>query len=191
MERLKEKILSDGYIIEPNILKVDRFINHQIDVTLFIEIGQAFKEHFKQHKITKILTVEASGIGVACLTALAFDQVPVVFAKKATSAIMTGTMYEASVHSFTKKQDYQMIVDQRFITKDDCVLIVDDFLANGQASLGLVSIVKQAGATLAGVGIVIEKGFQTGRKLLEEAGVDVCSLAVIERFEDGKVVFKN
>lgn len=190
METLKEKILKDGYIIEPNILKVDQFINHQIDVELFIEIGQAFKSHFASQPITKILTVEASGIAVASLTSLAFGNIPVVFAKKATSAIMAGKMYQASVHSFTKNQDYQMIVDQRFITKDDCVLIVDDFLANGQASLGLVSIVEQAGATLAGVGIVIEKGFQTGRELLEEKGIDVHSLAIIESFEEGRIVFK-
>lgn len=190
METLKEKILKDGYIIEPNILKVDQFINHQIDVELFIEIGQAFKSHFANQPITKILTVEASGIAVASLTSLAFGNIPVVFAKKATSAITAGKMYQASVHSFTKNQDYQMIVDQRFITKDDCVLIVDDFLANGQASLGLVSIVEQAGATLAGVGIVIEKGFQTGRELLEEKGIDVHSLAIIESFEEGRIVFK-
>ena len=178
MELLKERILKDGIVIMPDILKVDSFLNHQIDPTLYRQIAQEFKARFKDTKITKILTIEASGIGIALATAFEFDDAPVVFAKKGTAK------------TTSKGIDYDAIVSKKYLDKDDNILIIDDFLANGQAVLGLVDIVKQAGANIAGVGIVVEKGFQTGRQLIEEKGYRVESLAVVEAFRDGAVILK-
>ena len=178
MELLKERILKDGIVIMPDILKVDSFLNHQIDPTLYRQIAQEFKARFKDTKITKILT------------AFEFDDAPVIFAKKGTAKTTSTHYYSSKVHSFTKGIDYDAIVSKKYLDKDDNILIIDDFLANGQAVLGLVDIVKQAGANIAGVGIVVEKGFQTGRQLIEEKGYRVESLAVVEAFRDGAVILK-
>lgn len=190
MDALKKKIINEGQVIMPNILKVDHFINHQIDVALLVEMGEYFKNFFKDKTITKILTVEAGGIAIASLAALAFDNIPVVFAKKDNSKILCDDCYLTQVHSFTKDKTYTIRVDKRFIQKEDCVLIIDDFLANGQACLGLIDLVRQASASIAGVGVVIEKGFQPGRGLIEKQQVEVCALATIEAFVDGKVILK-
>lgn len=190
MKTLKDKIMKDGRVINGNILKVDSFINHQMDIKLFNEMGKEFKKRFENKKITKILTLEVSGIGIAAITSQYFDYVPVIFAKKHTGANFVENAYEAEVYSYTKKQTYNVKVNKNFINEKDKVLIIDDFLANGKAALGLIDIVKQAKAEIAGVGIIIEKGFQNGRRDLEDLGIDVESLAVIESFNDGKVIFK-
>ncbi len=166
-------------------------MNHQIDCTLYRQIAKEFKERFKDVKINKILTIEASGIGIALATAFEFDDVPVVFAKKGTAKTTSTHLYTSKVHSFTKGIDYDAIrVSKKYLDKDDHILIIDDFLANGQAVLGLIDIINQAGASVAGVGIVIEKGFQDGRKLIEEKGYQVESLAIVDAFEDGKVILR-
>ena len=190
MELLKERILKDGIVIMPDILRVDSFLNHQIDCILYRQIAKEFKERFKDVKINKILTIEASGIGIALATAFEFDDVPVVFAKKGTAKTTSTHLYTSKVHSFTKGIDYDAIVSKKYLDKDDHILIIDDFLANGQAVLGLIDIINQAGASVAGVGIVIEKGFQDGRKLIEEKGYQVESLAIVDAFEDGKVILR-
>ncbi len=189
MQLLKERILKDGVVKPGNVLKVDSFLNHQMDIDLINEIGKEFRRRFPSDKITKILTIEASGIGIACIVAQYFG-VPVVFAKKGTAKTTSTHYYSSKVHSFTKGIDYDAIVSKKYLDKDDNILIIDDFLANGQAVLGLVDIVKQAGANIAGVGIVVEKGFQTGRQLIEEKGYRVESLAVVEAFRDGAVILK-
>lgn len=190
MELLKEKILKDGHVIMPDVLRVDSFLNHQIDCKLYREIAKEFKERFKGTKINKILTIEASGIGIALATAFEFDDVPVVFAKKGNAKTTSTHLYSAKVHSFTKGIDYDAIVSKKYLNEDDCILIIDDFLANGQAALGLIDIINQAKATVAGVGIVIEKGFQDGRKLIEDKGYRVESLAIVDAFEDGKTILR-
>ena len=189
MQLLKDRIRKDGKIKAGNVLKVDSFLNHQMDIDLINEIGKEFRRRFPSDKITKILTIEASGIGIACIVAQYFG-VPVVFAKKGTAKTTSTHYYSSKVHSFTKGIDYDAIVSKKYLDKDDNILIIDDFLANGQAVLGLVDIVKQAGANIAGVGIVVEKGFQTGRQLIEEKGYRVESLAVVEAFRDGAVILK-
>lgn len=189
MKLLKEKILAEGRVLGQEILKVDSFLNHQIDVNLFNEIGKEFKERFKNEKITKILTIEASGIGIACITAQYFN-VPVVFAKKTESRNLDQETYESEVYSFTKEKNYKIRVSKRYISPEDNILIIDDFLANGQAVLGLKSIVDSAGAHLAGAGIVIEKGFQDGRKLLNKSGIRVESLAIIKSMDEGSIKFE-
>ena len=190
MNFLEERIQRDGIIKPGNVLKVDFFLNHQIDCTLYRQIAKEFKERFKDVKINKILTIEASGIGIALATAFEFDDVPVVFAKKGTAKTTSTHLYTSKVHSFTKGIDYDAIVSKKYLDKDDHILIIDDFLANGQAVLGLIDIINQAGASVAGVGIVIEKGFQDGRKLIEEKGYQVESLAIVDAFEDGKVILR-
>ena len=190
MELLKQRILKDGIVIMPDVLRVDSFLNHQIDCSLYREIAKEFKERYKDTKINKILTIEASGIGIALATAFEFDDVPVVFAKKGNAKTTSTHLYTARVHSFTKGIDYDAIVSKKYINEDDNILIIDDFLANGQAVLGLVDIVNQAKATVAGVGIVVEKGFQDGRKLIEAEGYRVESLAIVDDFKDGKVILK-
>lgn len=190
MEKLTKRIKEDGYVIEPDILKVDSFLNHQIDVALFEDIAEAFKERFKEKPINKILTIESSGIGLAVITALQFDKCPVVFVKKGSSKITNKNIYETKVHSFTKNKDYMAQVSCRYLNAGDHVLIVDDFLANGEAALGIIDLCKQAGATVEGVGIVIEKGFQQGRKRIEEAGYQVESLAIVQGFDHGKVILE-
>ncbi|MCJ7689934.1 MAG: xanthine phosphoribosyltransferase, partial [Clostridiaceae bacterium] len=178
MERLKNKILAEGTVIGSEILKVDSFLNHQIDIGLFNEIGKEFRERFESVGITKILTVEASGIGIACIVAQYFGNVPVVFAKKHEAANLDGDTYETDVFSFTKNKNYKIRASKKYIKSEDKILIIDDFLANGNAALGLIEIVRQAGAHVSGVGIVIEKAFQDGRNRIEKEGVRVESLAI-------------
>ena len=190
MKLLKDKILKEGKVREGNILKVDCFLNHQMDIKLFNEIGKEFKERFKDEKIDKILTIEASGIGIAAIVSQYFDFVPVVFAKKTESINLDKSVYEAQVHSFTKKKTYSVRVGTDFLSKGENILVIDDFLALGCATKGLIDILNQAEANLVGIGIVIEKGFQTGRKMLEDNGVRVESLAIIERFEGNSVILK-
>lgn len=190
MKLLKDKILRDGRVEGEDILKVDSFLNHQIDVSFLNEIGKELKQRFAKEKIDKILTIEASGIAIACIAAPHFD-VPVVFAKKTESRNLDAATYESSVYSFTKDKTYKIRVSKKYIQEGDRVLIIDDFLANGKAMEGLTHIVEQAGADVAGIGIVIEKGFQPGGKRLRELGMPLESLAIIDKFENGEVVFAN
>jgi xanthine phosphoribosyltransferase len=189
MELLKKRITKDGTVINNSILKVDNFLNHQLDVELFNEIGKEFKKRFEEDKINKILTIEVSGIGLACITAQYFN-VPVVFAKKHSGINMDPDSYEADVFSYTKKMAYKIKVSKKYIQPGDNILIIDDFLASGSAVTGLSDIINQAGANLNGVGIVIEKSFQEGRKILEEKKIKLESLAIIDNFSNGKVMFK-
>ncbi|KEI09253.1 xanthine phosphoribosyltransferase [Clostridium botulinum C] len=188
MELLKKRILKDGEVIGEGVLKVDSFLNHQIDVKLLNEIGKEFKDRFKDKEITKILTVEASGIGIACIAAQYFN-VPVVFAKKHEGNNMDKETYEAEVFSFTKNKSYKIRVSQKYLNKGDKVLIIDDFLANGNAACGLIDIIRQSEGEVQGVGIVIEKGFQVGRKVIEDKGVKLESLAIVKSMKNGEVVF--
>lgn len=188
MKRLQEKIRKDGTVLSGDVLKVDTFLNHQIDPPLMKAIGEEFAERFKDAGITKILTIESSGIAPAMMTGLVLG-VPAVFARKRKSLTLINHLYTASVHSFTKNETNDISVSKDFITASDTVLILDDFLANGQAVLGLLDIVEQAGAELAGVGIVIEKGFQPGGNMIREKGIKLESLAAIASLENGKVTF--
>ena len=181
MKLLQDRIVADGKIEAGNILKVDSFLNHQIDVSLLEEIGQEFKRQFGDREVNKILTIEASGIAIACIAARYFN-VPVVFAKKSRSLNIAGDVYTAKVESFTHKNTNDIIVSKKFLSPEDRILIVDDFLANGKAILGLCQLVEQAGATLVGAG-VIEKGFQDGGKRIREAGIDLRSLAILEEMD--------
>ena len=182
MKLLQERIVKDGQIEAGNILKVDSFLNHQIDVSLLEEIGKEFHRQFAGQTVNKILTIEASGIAIACIAARYF-QVPVVFAKKPRSLNIAGDVYTAKVESFTHKNTNDIIVSKKFLSPGDRILIVDDFLANGKAILGLAKLVEQAGATLVGAGVVIEKGFQDGGKRIREAGIDLRSLAIVEEMD--------
>mgnify|MGYP000857230805 FL=1 len=182
MKLLQERIVKDGQIEAGNILKVDSFLNHQIDVSLLEEIGKEFYRQFAGQAVNKILTIEASGIAIACIAARYF-QVPVVFAKKTRSLNIAGDVYTAKVESFTHKNTNDIIVSKKFLSPGDRILIVDDFLANGKAILGLAKLVEQAGATLVGAGVVIEKGFQDGGKRIREAGIDLHSLAIVEEMD--------
>ena len=190
MKLLEEKILTAGSVYPGNILKVDSFLNHQLDVHLLSSLGEEFHRLFSEKNITKILTVEASGIAIACFAALHFD-VPVVFAKKGHHKNIGNDCYTAEVFSFTKGTSYTIFVSRKYLSPSDRVLVIDDFLANGQAALGLKKIVEDAGATLEGVGIAIEKGFQEGGKKLREAGVNVKSLAIIDSMTDTSISFRN
>jgi xanthine phosphoribosyltransferase len=190
MELLKQRILSEGRIEGEEILKVDSFLNHQIDVELLNEIGKEFKRRFSEKTITKILTIEASGIAIACIAAQYFN-VPVVFAKKTESRNLDQETYESEVYSFTKEKSYKIRVSKRYINEEDHILIVDDFLANGKAVQGLKDIVDQANGTLEGVGIVIEKGFQGGGKILREQNVHVESLAIIKDIKNREFETSN
>lgn len=192
MNILEERILKDGTVKEGNVLKVDSFLNHQMDIDLFNEMGKEFKRRFADKTINKILTIEASGIGIACIAAQHFD-VPVVFAKKAKSINLEGEMYVAEVESFTHKCKNNVIVAQKFLSPDDHVLIIDDFLANGCALQGLVQIVQAAGATVEGIGIAIEKGFQSGGRMIRNLGIQLESLAIVESMdaEKGTVEFRE
>ena len=189
MKALKERIVADGVAIGTEIVKVDSFLNHQIDVALLDEIGQEFAKRFYGCEVTKILTVEASGIAVACMTARHMGSIPVVFAKKSSPSTMVDGFYSAEVKSFTKGTTSLVRVSQRFLGKGDKVLIIDDFLAHGEAALGLIEIVEKAGAELVGVGAVIEKQFQGGGTRLKGKGYRVESLAVIESIHDGNIKF--
>ena len=182
MKLLKERILKDGMVKPGNVLKVDSFLNHQMDINLFNEMGKEFKRRFEGKEINKILTIEASGIGIACIVAQHFN-VPVVFAKKAKSINLEGEMYIAEVESFTHKCKNQVIVSKKFLSPDDHVLIIDDFLANGCALQGLIQIVQQAGATVEGIGIAIEKGFQAGGTMIRNLGFQLESLAIVEEMD--------
>ena len=192
MNFLEEKIVKDGIVKEGNVLKVDSFLNHQMDIDLFNEMGKEWKKRFKGKEINKILTIEASGIGIACIVAQHFG-VPVVFAKKAKSINLDGEMYTAEVESFTHKNKNQVIVSKKFLNSEDKVLILDDFLANGCALLGLIQIVQQAGASVEGIGIAIEKGFQSGGTMIRNLGYQLESLAIVESmdWEKGEIVFKE
>lgn len=190
MEILKETIRNKGTITEDNILHVDSFINYQMDVKLFNEIGKEFKERFKDEKIDKILTVESAGIGISAITSQYFDYVPVVFGKKMDRVSRDALgIYKSEVYSFTKNTLYNVVVKDNLIKKSEKILIIDDFLANASGAFALMDIVKQAGAEVVGVGIVIEKTFQKGRENLENKGIRVESLVSIEKIENGKVYF--
>jgi xanthine phosphoribosyltransferase len=190
MKALEEKILKEGQVRPGHILKVDSFLNHQMDIEFINEIGKEFLRLFGDRPITKILTVEASGIGIACITAQYF-KVPVVFAKKAQSLNLDGSLYTTKVQSYTHNRVYDVILSKKFLTADDHVLVIDDFLANGCAVNGLLDIIDEAGATLEGVGIVIEKGFQDGGRELRARGVDLKSLAIIKSMTDNSIEFEK
>ena len=192
MEELKARIRRDGKIKSGNVLKVDSFLNHQMDVNLFTEIGQEFKRRFAGEEINKILTIEASGIGIACITAQSFG-VPVVFAKKTQTKNIAGEVYTTQVESFTHGRVYYIIVSKEFLGKGDKVLLIDDFLANGKALEGLACLVRDSGAELVGAGIVIEQGVQPGGDMLRARGIRVESLAVIDRMDEvtGTIVFRG
>lgn len=190
MKALEEKIVREGDVEKGGILKVDSFLNHQLDVAFLNEIGAEFKRLFDTDKITKILTIEASGIAIASIVAQHFN-VPVLFAKKTESKNLDKETYEADVYSYTKGKTYKIKVSKKFLTPDDHVLAIDDFLANGEAALGLVSIIEQSGATLEGIGIVIEKGFQKGGDRLREAGINLKSLAIIDSLENCEIKFRE
>ena len=191
MELLKQRILAEGRVKAGNILKVDSFLNHQMDIELFNEIGKEFRRLYAGDNVTKILTLEASGIGLAVITAQHFDNCPVIFAKKTKSKNLDGALYLSQVTSFTRGPTSDIQVAKRFISPEDRILIIDDFLATGAALMGLTDIVRQSGATLVGCGLLIEKGFQEGGRLLRERGVRVESLAIIKAFEGDHVVFAN
>lgn len=192
MNCLEERILKDGLVKEGNVLKVDSFLNHQMDVKLFDEMGAEYAKRFAGKNINKILTIEASGIGIASVVALHFDNCPVVFAKKAKSINLDGEMYTAEVESFTHKNTNHVIVSKKFLGPDDHVLIIDDFLANGCALQGLIQICSQAGATVEGIGIAIEKGFQPGGQMIRNLGYQLESLAIVESMDasTGKIEFR-
>ena len=193
MNCLEERIARDGVVKEGNVLKVDSFLNHQMDVALFDEMGKEFAKRFEGKQINKILTIEASGIGIAAVVARHFGNVPVVFAKKAKSINLDGEMYTAEVESFTHKNVNTVIVSKKFLSSDDHVLIIDDFLANGCALQGLIQIVTAAGATVEGIGIAIEKGFQAGGRTIRNLGYQLESLAIIESMDaaSGKITFRE
>lgn len=191
MQLLKDRINKDGIVREGNVLKVDSFLNHQMDIELLNEIGKEFKRRFSDVEITKILTVEASGIGIACITAQYFG-VPVVFAKKSQTKNIAGDVYKTEVQSFTHGRIYNVIVSKDFLKPEDKILIIDDFLANGCALLGLEEIIRESGAELVGAGIVIEKGFQVGGEEIRKKGIRLESLAIVDSMSvEGGVVFRN
>lgn len=192
MNFLEERIAKDGIVKEGNILKVDSFLNHQMDIDLFNQMGEEFKRRFEGKPINKILTIEASGIGIACIVANHFH-VPVVFAKKSQSLNIDGDVYAAEVESFTHKHKNQVIVSKKFLSPEDHVLIIDDFLANGCALQGLLSIVAQAGGTVEGIGIAVEKGFQQGGRIIRNLGYQLESLAIVESMdaEHGTIQFRE
>jgi len=192
MKLLEERIRKDGIVKPGNVLKVDSFINHQMDIELISEMGKEWKKLFEGKNINKILTIEASGIGIACIAAVHFN-VPVVFAKKAKSINLDGDMYTAEVESFTHKNKNQVIVSKKFLGEDDHVLIIDDFLANGCALQGLIQIVQAAGATVEGIGIAVEKGFQPGGRMIRNLGYQLESLAIVDGMNDetGEIIFRE
>lgn len=192
MKLLEERIRKDGTVKAGNVLKVDSFLNHQMDIDLFNEMGKEWARLFADRKITKILTVEASGIGIACVAAQHFH-VPVVFAKKSQSVNIDGEVYSTKIESFTHKRVYDVIVSKKFLHPEDHILIIDDFLANGCALEGLIDIVNKAGASVEGVGIAVEKGFQKGGNLIRSKGIRVESLAIVESMDDktGEITFRS
>ena len=192
MKLLEDRIRKDGVVKEGNVLKVDRFLNHQMDIELFQEIGKEFKRRFSNENVNKILTIEASGIGIACIAAESFH-VPVVFAKKTQTKNIAGEVYTTQVESFTHGRIYDIIVSKEFLGKGDRVLLIDDFLANGKALEGLAQLVQDSGAELVGAGVVIEKGFQRGGDAIRAKGIHLESLAIVESMNDktGEIVFRE
>lgn len=192
MKELEERIREQGTVKPGDVLKVDAFLNHQCDVELFDHMGAAWAEHFQDKTITKILTIEASGIGIACVAARHFDNAPVVFAKKAQSINLDGDQYTTTVYSFTKQKEFPVIVSKRYLNEGDHVLLIDDFLANGKALRGLIELCHKAGAVVEGIGIAVEKGFQGGGDKLREEGYDVDSLAIVESMDSqtGSITFR-
>ena len=192
MNFLEERIIKDGIVKPGNVLKVDSFLNHQMDISLMEEIGREFRRRFADKKVTKVLTIEASGIGIACFVAKEFG-VPMVFAKKSKSVNIDGDMFVAQVESFTHKNKNQVIVSKKFLGEDDHILVIDDFLANGCALQGLISIAESSGATIEGLGIVIEKGFQVGGRVIRNLGYHLESLAIVDAMdaETGTITFRE
>ena len=193
LKLLEDRIVKDGIVKPGNVLKVDSFLNHQMDISLFNDMGKEFKRLFNDTPINKILTIEASGIGIACVAAQYFDNVPVVFAKKSQTVNIDGEVYSTKIESFTHKRVYDVILSKKYLSSKDHVLIIDDFLANGCALNGLLDIAQTAGATVEGVGIAVEKGFQRGGELIRQKGIRVESLAIIESMDadSGNIVFKE
>ncbi len=190
MKLLEERINKDGKVFPGNILKVDSFLNHQIDVSLLREMGKEIKRLYADAGVNKVLTIEASGIAIACVAAQYFE-CPVLFAKKTKTKNIANSVYKTLVHSFTHGRDYDVIVSKDFISEEDTVLIIDDFLAEGNALLGLIDLCNQAGAKIAGCAIAVEKGFQQGRERVEAKGIRVESLAIVESMDDNSVTFKK
>ncbi|MSR91568.1 xanthine phosphoribosyltransferase [Inconstantimicrobium porci] len=188
MKKLEERILKEGRALSKEVLKVDSFLNHAVDTKLMYDIGEEFKKYFENHNITKIFTIESSGIAPAVMTAFLMD-LPMVTLKKKTSKILNGEVYQTTVHSFTKDSDYELTLSKDYINSNDKVLIIDDFLANGEAAKGAARLVEEAGAKVSGIGIVIEKSFQPGREILEEKGYDICSLARISKLDKDVIEF--
>lgn len=188
MDILKDRILSEGQALGGNVLKVDSFLNHKVDPKLMYDMGTYFSEYFKDHGITKIFTIESSGIAPTVMTAMQMG-LQMVTLKKQASKILNGDVYQTTVHSFTKNMDYELTLSKKYIDKDDKILIIDDFLANGEAALGAARVVEMAGATVAGIGIVIEKSFQPGREMLNEKGYDVYSLARVSKLGKDLIEF--
>lgn len=193
LKLLEDRIVKDGIVKPGNVLKVDSFLNHQMDISLFNDMGKEFKRLFNDTPINIILTIEASGIGIACVAAQYFDNVPVVFAKKSQTVNIDGEVYSTKIESFTHKRVYDVILSKKYLSSKDHVLIIDDFLANGCALNGLLDIAQKAGATVEGVGIAVEKGFQRGGELIRQKGIRVESLAIIESMDadSGNIVFKE
>lgn len=193
MEILKQRILKDGVVKEGNVLKVDKFLNHQMDVKLFNDIGEEFARRFAGLGVNKILTIEASGIGIACIAAQHFNNCPIIFAKKTLSQNLDGQMYITQVKSYTKGVTYDVMVSKKYLGKGDKVLIIDDFLANGCALQGLISIITEAGATVEGIGIAVEKGFQMGGRLIRNLGFQLESLAIVDAMDasTGEITFRK
>lgn len=192
MQLLKDRIRRDGQVFPGNVLKVDSFLNHQMDIGLFEEFGKEFKRRFEGEEINKILTIEASGIGIACIVAQSFG-VPVVFAKKSQSKNIAGEVYSSQVQSYTHRRIYDIIVSKKFLGPEDKVLIIDDFMANGAAMDGLLEVIRESGAHVAGAGIIIEKGFQGGGERLRREGLRVESLAIVDSMDEttGEIVFRD
>ena len=188
MKALQERILKDGVALNETVLKVDSFLNHGVDAHLMYEIGTEFKKYFDNHGVTKIFTIESSGIAPTVMTAMQMN-LPMVTLKKQSSKILNGDVYQTTVHSFTKATDYELTLSKKYISQDDRILIIDDFLANGEAALGAIRLVEEAGAKVAGIGIVIEKSFQPGRKMLIEKGYEVYSLARVSKLDAGVIEF--
>ncbi len=188
MKTLHERILEDGAALDKNILKVDSFLNHQVDPHLMYEIGTYFKDYFKKRGITKIFTIESSGISPAVMTAMQMN-LPMVILKKQASKILNADVYQTTVYSFTKGANYELTLSPKYIKEEDCILIIDDFLANGEAALGAARLVEESGAKVGGIGIVIEKSFQPGRQSLEDKGYEVYSLARIAKLERNSIEF--
>ena len=189
MKLLKDKIIKDGDLLKGHIIKVDSFLNHQIDVEILNEIGKEFYNRFEDQKIDKILTIEASGIAIAVIAAQYF-KVPVVFAKKTESKNLDSETYESEVYSYTKDKTYTIRVSKRYLNEGENILILDDFLAKGKAAEGLIDIVNQAKSNVSGVGIVIEKGFQDGGEIIRDKGIKLESLAIVESIDEGEIIFR-